>query len=162
MAQPSANVNLLNPVVVTRYPLQVLAIQSSADMEVLRKPRAALRRSRVLVRIPGLPIEKSVKWELELNAKIRECGCSLGAHFVFLGLVASAIWQFIFLSWDISQCPWFFVRAIVTMIVSGAVGKSLGIALAKARILRIAYQIREFENKYSAKGLDHVDMHKVG
>lgn len=162
MVKDSSNVNQDTPAVVPRYASIVCVIQSAADAELLKKPSVFSRRSRVLVRVPGLPAEKSVHWELQLNAALRECGCSLGAQFVFLGLAASVIWQFVFLSWDISHWPWFFVRTILTMLVSAAAGKLLGIALAKARIRRIAKQICDFVFKSSTKGHDHVDMHKVG
>jgi hypothetical protein len=162
MVKDSLNVNQATPTVVQRHGPKVFVIQSAADSDLLKKARVSLLRSGVLVRVPGLPIEKSLHWELELNANLRECGCSLGAKFVLIGLAASVVWQFVFLSWDISHWPWFFVRTILTMLVSGAAGKLLGIALAKARIRRIAKQICDFVEKSSTKGHDHVDVHKVG
>jgi hypothetical protein len=160
--EDSSNVNQDNPAVAPRYPAKVFVIQSAQDVERLKKPRGFSRRPRVFVRIPGLPIEKAVDWELQLNANLRECGCSLGAQFVFIGLAASVFWQFVFLSWDISRWPWFFVRTILTMLMSGAAGKLLGIALAEARIRRIANKICDFVEKSSTEEHDHVDMHKVG
>lgn len=131
-------------------PLPVL-VRCASDMEILRKIRNRQRLC-FLLRIPGLPVETSKKWESKLNSCLKECGCSLGAKFVIAAFGASVIWQSIYSFWSFSHWPVFFVRTFLAVIVAGAIGKFVGIARAKAEIRTIEEKIRDFEQRHTAGG----------
>ena len=135
-----------------QIPFPVAAIvRRASGVEALRKLRSA-RRMRILLRISGLPTEASKQWEAQLNASLKECGCSLGAKCVMAAFVASLVWQSEFSHWSISHWPAFLLRTFLLVLVAGATGKTLGKLRARAEIRAIERKIRDFENKYAAGG----------
>ena len=117
-----------------------LIVRPGDDVELLRQPARAPRRTIALLQIPGLPREKSLEWQLKLNALLRECGCSLGAKFVLLAVVGSIIWQSLRLEWELASWPRFLLLILAAMFIAGCLGKAIGIGVARTRIKRIARQ----------------------
>lgn len=128
-----------------------MVVRTASDVEALRKSRNA-RRMRILLRVPDLPLEISQQWEAKLNSSLRECGCSLGAKCVIAAFTASIIWQSAFSIWSISHWPVFLLRTFLLILASGAAGKSVGIARARAEVGAIEEKIRDFEKRYAAGG----------
>lgn len=56
---------------------------------------------------------------------------------------------------------WFPLRTIVVVFVAGGAGKMLGLALARARIMKIVAEMRLIE-RGSSEERTYVDMHEVG
>lgn len=132
------------------FPIPIVA-RTAADVETLPRSRYG-RRTLILLRIPGLPIEISQPWETRLNLALRECGCSLGAKFSIAAFVASLVWQSTFSLWSPSHWPVFLLRTFLLILLGGAVGKSIGILRARTEVEAIEKKIRTFEINYTAGG----------
>jgi hypothetical protein len=122
----------------------IVVIRSSADLNRFTHsgPRKNLR---ILLEIPGLPAEKTAAWETALNEQLRQCGCSLGAKFVVLGLALAVAYQFLVSTWQPSHLLAFLLRTLAFMLVGGIAGKVLGLSLARKRITEIEERLAAWE-----------------
>jgi hypothetical protein len=123
---------------------QFLLVRTSAELRALERLKIR-HHAIVLLRVPGIPHDKSDRWERKLNSHLKECGCSLGAKFTLLAAGGSVIWQVYCSTWGISHWPWFVARTLIAMFVCGILGKSLGIALARIGLRNIQNLIHHFE-----------------
>jgi hypothetical protein len=137
----------------------ILIVHSAAEVGALARLRHHHRRRwLVRLRIPGLAPDQAAPWEQQLNVLLRDCGCSLGAKCVLIGLAGSIVAQATGSGWGPAQWPWFLARTVLAMVGGGVLGKALGLGLARAGIVRIAGKIRSFETLSSYKGSVHVSV----
>lgn len=123
----------------------ILTVGCADDLATIRRHRK--RRSfHILLRVPGLALDKASVWESRLNAALKECGCSLGASCMLAALAGSIIWQFCYSSWSVSHWLEFLWRSTLAALAAGVIGKLSGLALAEGRIQAIEKQIRKFES----------------
>jgi hypothetical protein len=139
-----------------------LHLRTAGDIRTLREATIVRRRPSVAIDVPGIPADRRLYWELELNSALRECGCSLGARGVLLAAVASLVYQFGWSSLQPSYWPGFLVRKLAGMFVAGAIGKIVGLERANAKVRRIAGEVLDVLEDTSMEKDQHVHLHEVG
>lgn len=122
----------------------IVVVRSAADLASLRNSRRS-KNLRILLELPGISPQKTAEWENGLNEHLRECGCSLGAKFAIGGLAFSIVYQAFVLGWQSGNVVWFLLRAGGFMFAGAGLGKLLGLAIAKHRIVRIERMIADSE-----------------
>ena len=83
-----------------------------------------------------------------------ECGCSMGAAFLFAAGGISVYWLFIHIGWKnigLFQFAW---QGALFIFFSALVGKGLGIGIARVKLLILYYSLSK-KHKY------HVNMYKM-
>ena len=139
-----------------------VTVRSADDVLRLLRRRVNWNRTVIRVRSPGVPGEDLLRWGIDLNASLRECGCALGAQAAIGSLVLCVTWQLTHGTWSAWDWLWFALRTIGIVFVAGGAGKFLGLALARARIMNIVREMRRFEPGLMAEERTYVDMHEVG
>jgi hypothetical protein len=139
----------------------VVTVRSSGDVRQLLRRRVDWNRAGVRVRSSGVPAAELLRWEIGLNDALRECGCALGAKASLISIGVCFALQLTHLTWSAWDWLWFALRTIVVVFVAGGAGKMLGLALARARIMKIVAEMRLIE-RGSSEERTYVDMHEVG
>lgn len=118
-----------------------LTIQSAADVETVMRSRQPLLDVHVVVRVPMVPLEQSLRWERDLNKSFQECGCSHGAVCTAMALGGSITWYIFHLSLWRSFLLW----TPVALLLTATLGKVAGLAWARFRIACVAGEMRKFQ-----------------
>ena len=69
----------------------ILKVEYADDLAAIRRLRSR-RNFHIVLRVPGLALDRASVWEPRLNAALKECGCSLGARCMLVSLAGSIIW----------------------------------------------------------------------
>jgi hypothetical protein len=130
---------------------EIVPIESFQEAEALIRGRKTKFDGRFAIRIPGIPVEQSLRWERELNEAFRECGCVLASRCGFVALCGSAVWGCV--QFSNGGFTWLlFLREMLIAVVLGCVlGKVLGLSQARFHIFRIAREIRRYEGRLTAE-----------
>ena len=83
-----------------------------------------------------------------------ECGCSMGAAFLFASAGISGYWFFIHVGWKNIHLFQFAWQGALFILVSALMGKGLGIGIARIKLLILYYSLTK-KHKY------HVNMYKM-
>lgn len=121
---------------------RVLVFHSPPELELLRRRGFVHGRAVLLLRFPGVPPERLLRWQRTLNSRFNACGCSTGAAFGLGALLAAVIWQSKLGGWDFEHWGGFALRAVLGMLLGGALGKGIGIQLARWDLRRVAHSIQ--------------------
>ena len=62
-----------------------MPILTLPELEWVISSRRTKSIGRLVLNIPAIPVETSLRWERELNTAFQECGCVLGSQGGFLG-----------------------------------------------------------------------------
>jgi hypothetical protein len=122
-----------------------MVIQSPSDLRVLLADRRSswrLRRDPVLLSIDTMDKSESEFWEARLHTYQQECGCRLGA-------ISSLVCAMLILTYIVLQATLLPLPAILLIGIAGAiaslltgfVGKIIGLSLARARFRRTCAQL---------------------
>jgi len=148
-----------------------LIIRSIADLE------RALTNQRIVglfaheplsVQLIQLGERERAKWQDRLNARVRDCGCGVGAIFAMLSGLIVFIFSLIGRSVSLGLLTRSAGEALLSAFILGLAGKFLGLWIAKARLKRDCRQLlRAIESQCRLEPLIqgriiHVNMHKVG
>jgi hypothetical protein len=93
---------------------------------------------RLAVEIPSLGVAERELWQRRLDARIRDCGCSVGAVFALV-FGATAFFQSLngeLFSLGLLVLLRAGLKALLAACSLGIVGKILGLAIAKIRLKR--------------------------
>lgn len=140
---------------------RVVVIRNCADLAPLEQPRKSRGSFCVALEIPGIPTPQAARWESDLNAALRECGCSWGEALVVAAVAMSVLWQEIYQSWALLYLPAFLVRTTLAMITAGILGKRLGLWSAQLKLRRTCSRIVELCPDWPGEEAKHVHLHKA-
>lgn len=134
---------------VSRLPLRVRTV---ADVEALRVGAGAVRRlprAGLEVTIPGMDPLQVRRFENRIRAYIRSCGCAEGAAAALFGMLLVLGW--IALRMSTRGPEWSNIAAAVAgvllAVLFGALGKLLGLAIARLRFERCCLDVIQTLNK---------------
>jgi hypothetical protein len=105
------------------------------DLTTLQKLAAKERRGRIVLQLPSLTTDETVRWQKILNDHYSHCGCSTGQVFVlalFIPYLISILFRFTYsMGW-----PWMWELAcgLSVLLGSAVLGKTVGIKLARKRL----------------------------
>jgi hypothetical protein len=88
------------------------------------------QRDRIAVRLPGVAPGDRLERELALNAAFHECGCSLGAAFMMLGLLTCAVYLWAINGGLWRASPGELIYSALIVLGFAVVGKLVGLVQA--------------------------------
>jgi hypothetical protein len=142
-------------------PREIMFIQSFREAETVIRQRKAKATGQLVVRIPEVSVDQSLRWERDLNEAFQECGCRLGTQcgmLAFCGIAAWGCFQF-----SDPGFTWFaFLRELlIGVFLACALGRALGLSFAKIRIARIARDIKQCEGRITSQNCHSVTRPKL-
>jgi hypothetical protein len=134
----------LHDVSATAVPVgaHMLIFKSPRELDLLRRPGFVKGRAVLLLRFPGIAPERLQRWQRTLNSRFNACGCATGAAFGMGVFLATVVWQWSLGGWGIAHWGAFALRALAGVFLSGALGKAIGIQLARWDLRRVAHNIQ--------------------
>jgi hypothetical protein len=118
----------------------MITIKSKTDLQGLLADNRS-QKELTKLEIKGLSDDELLSWQIKLNSFVNECGCSLGAKFMFAFV---AIYLAIIVVWPdlIVQGLLYKILIGIAIFFSGAIiGKVIGIKMAKINFRKSCKQL---------------------
>jgi hypothetical protein len=129
-----------------RAELPPLIIRDVQQLRTLGESKAFRSRQPLVLDLPEFSGPQAFAAAERLSALRRECGCSLGAKFLSIGFVLSAVWLLRNYGLSIAAL-WRAPIALLAAICFAGLGKAIGLALARRNFHReiklLVFQISE-------------------
>ena len=144
-----------------RSPFHALVFHTAKELDFLCHPHHVNKRTRLFLCFPSLPSGQCRSWERKLNAHFHACGCATGAGFALAGLLAAFGWQFWHVGWASPHWGGFMLRVFAAALLGGALGKAVGLRVARWQLQRTVRDIQR-QVILTPAGGPNVNLHPMG
>ena len=147
-----------------------MVIRSIADLEralTNRRIVGLFAHEPLSLQLTRLTVQETAIWQHRLNARVRDCGCGLGAVFALFAGVGVLLLSLTGSSITVGLLVRSVLKALLAAFCFGLGGKILGLSIAK---LRLSWDCRRLLDAVRRDGLIgrylggvlHVGLHEMG
>jgi len=123
----------------------IIRIESAANLEALILQRSRSTNIRAEFLLTDIPSEQVMRWETGVNQILQDCGCVLAAKCTTYTTMFVAGIALVYVFEGKFQWPAFVLLASLSSIAATLAGKSAARAIGRARLRRIAAELRDFD-----------------
>jgi hypothetical protein len=113
-----------------------LMLRTADDLHALKKSRLLYSKRPLVICIPGLSTDEAEALCSRLDRHRRDCGCSLGAKSMVLGVLVALAWLWFSYGTMTAAFCWRLPLLIPIGLGCAGIGKAIGLSVARRRLAR--------------------------